>query len=121
MKKIIMIASLTIACASITGCATILKGDKQQVNVATSNNKKIEVNIDGKNVSVPGVVEVDRKKANLMVSTTAEGCTPNTVVSNTVEPVFFVNILSGGAFGSTTDYSTESMWKYDENIMVNCN
>ena len=32
-----------------------------------------------------------------------------------VESVFWVNILSGGPFGSSTDYGTESMFKYAPN------
>ena len=120
MKNIMMITGVIAVAATMSGCATILKGKTQQVNIATSNQQKIDVNIDGKTVSVPGVVEVTRKKANLMVTTKAEGCTESTVVENEVEPVFFVNILSGGVFGSTTDYSSESMWKYDQNIVINC-
>lgn len=120
MKKGLLLASAIIVVMAASGCSTILKGKTQQVNIATSNNEKINVNVDGKNVSIPGVVEVTRKKANLMVSTVAKGCTENTVVPSTVEPVFFVNILSGGAFGSSTDYATESMWKYDDNIMIHC-
>jgi len=121
MKKVIMIASLAIACTSISGCATVFNGNKQKVNVATSNNSKIDVSIDGRNVTVPGVVEVDRKKANLMVATSAKGCTPNTAVSNSIEPIFWVNVLSTNIVGSAVDFATNSMWKYDENIMINCN
>jgi len=42
------------------------------------------------------------------------------VAEKSVDPKFFVNILSGGSFGSTTDYSTEKMWKYNENVVISC-
>ncbi len=114
MASIIAVASLT------TGCATIFKGKTQKVNIATSNNEQISVNVDGKTVTAPSVVELTRKDSGLTVTTSAKGCTPNTSVESSIEPVFFVNILSGGPFGSTTDYVTGSMWKYDSNIVVNC-
>ncbi len=120
MKKIVMMASMIAVASLTTGCATILKGKTQKVNIATSNNKQITVNVDGKTVTAPGIVEVARKNENLVVSTSEKGCTPNTSVDSSIEPVFFVNILSGGVLGSTTDYATGSMWKYDSNITVNC-
>lgn len=120
MKKTIVLAALLLSISLTTGCATILKGKTQKVNIATSNNKQITVTVDGKTAQVPGVVEVKRREAELVISTKEPGCTPQTVAANEVESAFWVNILSGGAFGSTTDYATESMWKYDENITVNC-
>lgn len=119
MKKVVMMASIIAVASLTTGCATILKGKTQKVNIATSNNKQISVNVDGKTVTAPGIVEVARKDSDLTVTTSAKGCTPNTLVDSSVEPVFFVNFLSGGG-GSTTDYVTGSMWKYDSNIVVNC-
>ncbi len=119
MKQIIILATAALAITTMSGCATILKGKTQQVNIATSNNEQATITIDGKVVTAPSIVEITRKNENLVVSTSTKGCTP-TSVSSAIEPVFFVNILSGGPFGSTTDYATGSMWKYDENIMINC-
>jgi len=120
MKKNTIIVCAALAMLSLSGCATILKGDTQKVNIATSNGDKIQATVNGNVVQVPGVVEVTRHKAELMVTTSAANCTPSTVVNNEIEPVFFVNILSGGVLGSTTDYASESMWRYDENININC-
>ena len=120
MKKVVMMASIIAVASLTTGCATIFKGKTQKVNIATSNNEQISVNVDGKTVTAPSVVELTRKDSDLTVTTSAKGCTPNTSVESSVEPVFFVNILSGGPLGSTTDYATGSMWKYDSNIVVNC-
>jgi len=41
-------------------------------------------------------------------------------MENDVDPKFFVNVLSGGPFGSSTDYGTEKMWKYAENVTIAC-
>ncbi len=121
MKKSIIICAAAVAMMSLSGCATILKGKTQKVNINTSNGAKIQANVDGQTVQLPNVVEVKRHKDPLMITTSNENCTQSTVVNNEVEPAFWVNILSGGAFGSTTDYATDSMWKYDENITVHCN
>jgi len=120
MRKNVMITCAALALLSLSGCATILKGKTQKVNIATSNGEEIQATVDGKTVQVPAIVEVKRQKKELIVSTAAQNCTPSTVVNNEIEPVFFVNILSGGVIGSTTDYASESMWKYDENITINC-
>jgi len=112
--------TLVIASLAFSGCATIIKGKTQQVNVNTSNNETIQATVQGSTVQIPGVVTVNRKKENLFITTSAENCAPSTVANSSIEPTFWVNILSGGAFGSTTDYASDSMWKYDDKLTINC-
>ena len=76
--------------------------------------------IDGVPFAGPAIVSVQRQKASKIVAVDTAGCAKQTVLENTVDPKFFVNILGGGAFGSTTDYSTEKMWKYADNVVVSC-
>ena len=52
---------------------------------------------------------------------TTEGCAPETAMPKSVDSKFFINIISGGVFGSTTDYTTEKMWRYSETVVVACN
>ncbi len=120
MKRAILLAGLLSASALTTGCATILSDDTQKINIATTNNKAITAMVDGKSVSLPGVVEVTRKNQDLMVTTSDADCTSSTAAGKSVNSMFWVNILSGGPFGSSTDYGTEKMWQYDENIMIHC-
>ncbi|MDQ7002142.1 MAG: adenosine deaminase [Ghiorsea sp.] len=120
MKKIILLASMVAVASFTTGCATILSGKTQKVNIATTNNVSTTATVDGKQVTLPAMVEVNRKNQDLVINTTNKECMGTTVAGKTVNPVFFVNILSGGPFGSSTDYATGSMWEYDETIMVNC-
>lgn len=120
MKKITSIVVMTSALL-VSGCATILTDETQQINVGTSTGKAINVTVDGQNFQAPGVISVKKsKEQNKFLMTNAEGCAEKTVLNRSVEPVFFVNILSGGAFGSTTDYSTDKMWKYDDSITITC-
>lgn len=102
-----------------TSCATILNDQTQKVNVTTSTNKKEKVNIQGRTYVVPGIVELKRQKDDVIIQAENDKCTQY-LAKSTVDPKFFINILTGGTFGSTTDYSSEKMWQFDEPIQINC-
>ncbi|MDQ7066826.1 MAG: hypothetical protein Q9M40_01825 [Sulfurimonas sp.] len=76
------------------------------------------VAVDGRTVQTPSIVTLDRGKDNLTVK--CKDGSNQKLLSKKINPVFFVNILSGGAFGSTTDYASGAMWQYDENINLEC-
>jgi hypothetical protein len=117
MKKLAFLSFLALG---LTGCASIINDQNQNVNVSASNGAKISGKVNGQNFTAPGVVSLVRENKNKVFETTAPGCTPQTSVEKTVDPIFFVNILSGGPFGSSTDYGSEKMWKYSENVVINC-
>ncbi|WP_027669416.1 hypothetical protein [Rheinheimera baltica] len=120
MKKVVVALTLGVTLV-MSGCSTILTEDTQKINVATSNGKSAEITIDGQSYQAPGIITVKKSQEQTkIITTTAEGCSNQTALNRQVEPTFFVNILSGGAFGSTTDYATEKMWKYDDNITISC-
>jgi len=77
----------------------------------------MEVTLGDTKVMTPSIVTVKRGEDLILKSSKCDG---QTLVSKKINPVFFVNVLSGGAFGSTTDYATGSMWKYDENAHLQC-
>lgn len=104
----------------LSGCATILNDETQRVNVLSSNGKAIAGTIDGVPFTGPGIVTVTRKKDDRTIITDTEGCAKQTNLASSVDGKFFINILSGGAFGSTTDYASEEMWKYSESVTVAC-
>jgi hypothetical protein len=110
-----------VALLALTGCASILNESTQNVNVTTSDGSAIKVNVDGRSITTPGMVKLERGKDDRIFITDAENCTKETAVSSEVDNNFFINILSGGAFGSSTDFSTGKMWKYSENVIINCN
>lgn len=119
MKKLALYA-LIAAATLTTGCASILNETTQQVNVSASNGKPFTGTVDGVPFQAPGVIAFTRAKAAKVVTTDTAGCAKQTAVESNVDPKFFINILSGGAFGSTTDYATEKMWKYSDNVVVSC-
>ncbi len=119
MKKIALITAL-VAMSAMTGCASILNDKTQAVNVSASNGKEITGTVDGATFKAPGVVNLTRENKNKVFLVTTEGCAKETVAEKGVDGKFFINILTGGTFGSSTDYSTEKMWRYSENVVVSC-
>ena len=117
MKKFLPLAVLSI---TLGGCASILEDDTQSLNVRTSNNANIDVTIDGRTVTTPGSITVDRDGSDISANTSAAGCASSTAIDREVDGTFFVNILSGGLWGSSTDYATGKMWEYDTDVVVNC-
>ncbi|SFZ70981.1 adenosine deaminase [Chitinimonas taiwanensis] len=119
MKKIILAAAAG-AVVLLSGCASILNEETQKINVSTSNGAEAKLSVDGKTFTAPGVVEVKRQKTDKVLVSETPNCAKETAMASKVDSKFFINILSGGAFGSTTDYATEKMWAYQDSIVVAC-
>lgn len=111
---------LMISGLCLSGCATILNDQTQKINVGSANASEFSGTIDGMPFTGPSIVEVRRSKLDKIILVTSGGCTKQTLLKSEVDPKFFINILSGGTFGSTTDYSTEKMWKYQDNVLIPC-
>ena len=111
--KLFSICALGLLLLLQAGCATIIKGDSQPLNI-NSNVEGASVFLNGTRIGVtPLSAQVGRKKSAARLTLKKEGYRDRTVLlDTTVEGVFWVNIISGGALGSTTDYATESMFKY---------
>lgn len=113
-------ASALASIVLVSGCASILNDDNQTVNISASNGKELQGTVNGTPFKGPGPVSFKREKTAKTLVTETPGCARETVVDSTVDPKFFVNILSGGALGSSTDYGTGKMWKYADNVVVSC-
>lgn len=120
MKTLLTTITLAFALTTVSGCASIINEKTQKVNVVTSTGDKAEVSIDGMPFEAPGIATVVRSKADKIITTKNPKCTASTIMPSSVDNVFWINILSGGVFGSTTDYSTEKMWKYQDTVTVTC-
>ena len=103
----------------LSGCATVLSGSTQSINVTTETGKKYTASIDGQKYTVPSVIQLTRENKDKIM--TIEECPDQKILLHKeINPVFFVNIFSG-ALGSTTDWASSSMWKYQpENVNVKC-
>lgn len=104
----------------MTGCASILNDKNQQINVTSTNGKSFQGTVDGVPFTGPGVVSVARQKSPKVFKVDTQGCAPQTSVDPSIDLKFWGNIIFGGLLGSTTDASTEKMWKYSDNVTVTC-
>jgi len=108
----VLILSLLL---TLTGCASILKGSEQPVNI-NSNVEGAEVHVNGRMVGRTPFTGTIKRTNDIRLTVSKTGYTPRTISLDIgVEPVFWVNIFIGGVFGSTTDFATGSMWKVSPN------
>lgn len=117
MKLVYLITGLM----ALTSCATILNDSTQKINITTSNNTKSEIEINGAIYHVPAIISVTRSKQDLIVNTKNPNCTQQYLVKSKVDNKFWINILSGGTFGSSTDYGSDKMWTYQDEVELKCN
>ena len=117
MKKLL---TATAMLALLSGCASILNEKTQQVNVSTSNGQQVSGTVNGQSFTAPGVVALIRENKNKVFVTNTDNCKSETAVEKTVDPIFFINLFVGGLVGSSTDFASEKMWKYSENVTLNC-
>jgi hypothetical protein len=98
---------------ALSGCATIISGSQQIITV-NSDVPGAQVTLNGIPLGVtPLIVSIKRGQEGVL-SVQMPGYTPfQAPITKKVNGIFFVNILSGGTFGSSTDYSTGAMYAYE--------
>ncbi len=120
LRKIILMGlSGVIVSSMFTGCATILSGTTEKISV-NSNPSGIKFKLDNAEYTAPAIITVKRENKDKIIKVDNPKCKKTILLNKKINPVFFVNLLSGGVFGSTTDYLTGAMWKYDDNVNINC-
>ena len=113
MLKSAQLVSALVLGLTVGGCATILGGSSQILTV--------NANVDGAEVylnetllgTTPLTATIKRGQTGVL-RVRAEGYSPYQIALNKkINTLFWVNILSGGSFGSSTDYSTGAMYEYE--------
>ena len=122
MKKLI---SLVLTATLLSGCASIVKGSRQTINISTSTGKQadaiITTSTGQQNVVLPQAVPVKTDNMDITVNIKETRCNnaSTTIVQSRLHPWFWGNVILRGVFGSTTDSVSGSMWTYDESVIVN--
>ena len=116
----VIYTSMLLLVTAFTGCASILNDKTQSINVSSSSGSEISGTVNGMPFKGPGVVSLVRENKDKIFVTETEGCVKETIAEKSVDTKFFINILSGGVFGSTTDYATEKMWRYNDTVVISC-
>ncbi|WP_298014652.1 hypothetical protein [uncultured Aquabacterium sp.] len=114
------LAAAVAASVLASGCASIFNDATQTVTIVASNGQPVQGTVDGKPFQTPSQVQVQRQKASKLISVTSPGCAAQTVADSSVDFKFFGNVITGGLLGSSTDFATERMWKYSDNIIIPC-
>jgi len=122
MKKTLFYTASIAALLTFSGCATIMSGDTQSVSV-NSNVQDVKFKIDGATYETPAIVTLKRINNDRILRVEDKQCKQVKILRKKVNPWFFGNIIFGTLFpfSSTTDYSKDRMWKYDDKVMINCN
>jgi hypothetical protein len=117
-------AIIAAACAILSGCATIMEGTAQSVQVATTpSGATCTVSRAGATLgqiaSTPGSVRIDKSKNDLSVTCAEAGFHTATV---TQSPHFvgttFGNIVAGGLIGAAVDASTGANYEYPSQVIL---
>ena len=107
MKKI---AIILLTSAALSGCASIIKGGSQNIDITTNNGQSVNATIFTKSGIQETTITVKEGRCNKESVTTAK---------SRIQPWFWGNMITGGILGSTTDSLTGAMWQYDNTIVVN--
>jgi hypothetical protein len=115
MKKIYLLLCLTVLLGGLQGCATIVKGSKQQVTI-TSNPSQANIYINGRLYGkTPSLARLDRKD-NQFIKIELEGYHPfETHLQRKFNGWIFGNIIFGGIIGIIVDASTGAMYSLTPN------
>ena len=103
-----------------TSCASILNDKTQNINIMTSNNTKTKITINSQEFTAPGIIQLYRSENDLIISVDESKCTQQYLLKSEVDNKFWINVLTGGPFGSSTDYGTDKMWRYQDQVVIPC-
>jgi hypothetical protein len=107
--RILSIASLVL----LYGCATILGGSNQLISV-NSNVSGAQVFLNDVQLGVTPLSTSIKRGQEGVLRVQAPSYQPYQIALNKkITSLFWVNIFSGGVFGSTTDYATGAMYEYE--------
>ena len=122
MKKI---AIILLTSAALSGCASIIKGGSQNIDITTNNGQSVNATIFTKSgiqeTNIPQTIAVQKDSQDIAITVKEGRCNKESVTTakSRIQPWFWGNMITGGILGSTTDSLTGAMWQYDNTIVVN--
>jgi len=117
-------ACVGVVLAQMTGCATIVKGHSQQINVVTNPPGAVcDLQRDGKSVATvnptPGMAMVEKSRRDLAMWSRKQGyLEAEGKVASKFHPMTFGNIIFGGIIGFGVDAASGAMTEYEEMVTV---
>ena len=119
MKKIFILSVL-----ALTGCATIMDGGPDTINVMTSDGSKVQAQLHSsagiQHLTLPTFVTVPKSCSDAVIHVTEDKNVnqSSAIVPSSVNPWIFGNIIFGGVIGLAVDGVTGNMCTYDSSIIV---
>jgi len=120
MKKQILF--LTMA---LTGCATIMDGGPEAINLMTSNGQKVQAQLNSKQfgtqqITLPTFITIPKSCSDITLQVIEDEKVnqSNAIISSSVNPWILGNIILGGIPGILIDGAAGNMCKYDSSVIV---
>ncbi len=119
MKKILILSVL-----ALTGCATIMDGGPDTINVMTSDGSKVQAQLHTsagiQHLTLPTFVTVPKSCSDMTIYVMEDKKTnqSSAIASSSVNPWIFGNIIFGGLIGLAVDGVTGNMCTYDNSVIV---
>jgi hypothetical protein len=112
MRKLKILVSIVLIGLMAYGCATIISGSKQEMNI-TSSPSNAKVTINGKSVgTTPVSKDIKRKKDNVSIKIELEGYeTYTTTLNRKFNAWYLGNLVFGGLIGIIVDPITGAIYK----------
>jgi len=120
----IFVVSIGAFAIFIAGCATIVKGTKQQVSVSTPGVQGAMCTLSSpavgtRTVQTPGNIVLPKSKYDVSVNCVAQCYTPGVgVLASETEVMAAGNILFGGVIGLGVDAASGAMNKYQPSVEI---
>jgi hypothetical protein len=118
------LALIASACLAITGCATILEGTSQSVQITTTPpGARCLVDREGARLgevgSTPGSIRLDKSKNDIAVTCSKDGYQTATIAqSPDFQGTTFGNILIGGGVGAIADAASGANYEYPKQVTL---
>ena len=122
-KKIALGCSIAMSLAGLTGCASIVNGTQQPINVNTGTVYGAHCSLQNNHgqwyvASTPGVAVVHRSYGDLTVNCQKAGYRGFTHVASKTKGMAFGNAVFGGLLGAGVDVADGAAYDYPSNISV---
>lgn len=123
MKKILVLFML-----SLTGCASIVDGAPDTINLMTSNSASVKAQMISEQfgvqqITLPTFITVPKSCSDITVQVIEDKKVnqSSAIVSSSVNPWILGNVVFGGIPGILIDGATGNMCTYDSSVIVPVN
>jgi hypothetical protein len=111
-KHLLLIGVAGAAALMLSSCAAMLSGTTQQISF-NSEPQGATVGVNGQILcATPCIADVQRNSTAIATFKKDSYKREEVILSSTINPMTFFNILCGGVFGLVIDGLTGAMWQY---------